>query len=246
MRHTKKMVVVPEEEYLTLLSMLKNGHNSGLELEKAKVENEMSKTLRGNKDADLKAKRYDWLYKQKRELAKTIDETPQKVVIQNAGEFAGSTPIHMSAAPPYLDIGNKTNVSLNDNEENMPSEESEKHNLSSVTSTDQRSFEDRKINLDDSDEYVLPYINASYAQSLRDYILANKSSFGISSKKTIRASSFGRHIAGSNYESIVEYMSNPLLRSKKEPPGFRVLFEKLRKDPFYIEIQINQDKKATG
>ena len=83
MKHTKKMIMVPEVEWLTMLNMIKGSES--LAREKVGTEMKMAKVLRDPKlSEDVKSKKYNWLYKQRRQLKKEIaDEAskPQKIII---------------------------------------------------------------------------------------------------------------------------------------------------------------------
>ena len=84
MKHTKKMIMVPEGEYLTLLGMIKN-NDDYLTKEKIDKEIKMAKVLRNPKLTEFeKGRKYDWLYKQRRQLKHEIEneaEKPKKVLI---------------------------------------------------------------------------------------------------------------------------------------------------------------------
>ena len=83
MKHTKKMIMVPEAEWLTMLNMIKGSES--LAREKVGTEMKMAKVLRDPKlSEDVKAKKYGWLYKQRKQLKKEIADDalkPQKIVI---------------------------------------------------------------------------------------------------------------------------------------------------------------------
>uniref|UniRef100_A0A1I8BKJ1 Transposase n=1 Tax=Meloidogyne hapla TaxID=6305 RepID=A0A1I8BKJ1_MELHA len=74
------MIMVPESEYLTLLGMIKG--NDYLQTEKAQADVEVKKTLDDPKiSEDVKAKKYNWLYKKRRQLKHELENRPQKVII---------------------------------------------------------------------------------------------------------------------------------------------------------------------
>lgn len=83
MKHTKKMIMIPEMEYLTLLNMLKNRDEVGYE--KASIDSKITKTLFDpSLDEQIKGKKYDKLIKQQQELRKVRDDEitrPQKVLL---------------------------------------------------------------------------------------------------------------------------------------------------------------------
>ncbi|KAL3094101.1 hypothetical protein niasHS_004114 [Heterodera schachtii] len=87
MKHTKKMVLVPESEYLALMSLLKGGATGAnpVKNEKAELDARIQKNLNDTKmDAGVKMKRHSWLYKQRHQLKDMIENKPQKVIVENA------------------------------------------------------------------------------------------------------------------------------------------------------------------
>ena len=77
MKHTKKMIMVPEVEWLTMLNMIKGSES--LAREKVGTEMKMAKVLRDPKlSEDIKSKKYSWLYKQRRQLKKEIADEASK------------------------------------------------------------------------------------------------------------------------------------------------------------------------
>ncbi|KAL3069644.1 hypothetical protein niasHT_036436 [Heterodera trifolii] len=78
------MLLIPEAEYLAL----RNAMNSGdyLQNEKASLDARISQNLQDpGISEDLKAKRHDWLYKERRTVKGMLENRPQKVVIENQG-----------------------------------------------------------------------------------------------------------------------------------------------------------------
>ncbi|CAK5005976.1 unnamed protein product [Meloidogyne enterolobii] len=111
MKHTKKMVMVPESEYLTLLNMIKGG--DFLQNEKAQANMEIKNTLDDPKlSEDVKAKKYNWLYKKRRQLKHELENRPQKVIIDdskaNAPEVAPYLQEAATTTPKSKLIPNKT------------------------------------------------------------------------------------------------------------------------------------------
>ncbi|CAK5077910.1 unnamed protein product [Meloidogyne enterolobii] len=95
MKHTKKMIMVPESEYLTLLSMIKGG--DFLQNEKVQTDSKIKQTLSDpNLSEDVKAQKYKLLYKKRRQLKHELENRPQKVIIDE-GNVARASEI-----APYL------------------------------------------------------------------------------------------------------------------------------------------------
>lgn len=83
MKHTRKMLMIPEMEYQTLINMLKNKDELGYE--KSKIDTKIDKTLKNPKLNELvKGKKYDWLIKQQSLYKKQIAadaEKPKNVIL---------------------------------------------------------------------------------------------------------------------------------------------------------------------
>src|SRR5215469_13900586 len=94
MKYTKKMIMVPEAEYLTLLNMIKG--NDYLKTEKAEKETEISNVLRDPKLSEgTRARKYAWLVKQRRQLKNEIEKPPtiqidpEQLKILNTPKYMG-------------------------------------------------------------------------------------------------------------------------------------------------------------
>jgi hypothetical protein len=82
MKFSKKMIMIPEAEYGALLNLFSGGDH--LKVEKGVTEARMSKVIRNPRLSELeKGKKYDLLYKKRRQLKKMIDDRPQKVIIES-------------------------------------------------------------------------------------------------------------------------------------------------------------------
>ncbi|KAL3112534.1 hypothetical protein niasHT_018740 [Heterodera trifolii] len=78
------MLMIPEAEYLALRSAMNSGDY--LQNEKASLDAKISQNLQDpGISEDLKAKRHDWLYKERRTVKGMLENRPQKVVIENHG-----------------------------------------------------------------------------------------------------------------------------------------------------------------
>jgi hypothetical protein len=95
-------------EYLALLSMIKgdDAHKTEKAIIDAKIQQNFNNR---NITEDVRARKYDWLLKQKRKLRELIEGKPQKVVIENL-------PLGPNVAP-YMGINQpQTPITLNQNQ----------------------------------------------------------------------------------------------------------------------------------
>ncbi|KAL3086815.1 hypothetical protein niasHS_008602 [Heterodera schachtii] len=92
MKFAKKMLMIPEAEYLALRSAMNSGDY--LQNEKASLDARISQNLQDpGISEDLKAKRHDWLYKERRtEKIPEIKDNTERLPYRLAVRFMESTP----------------------------------------------------------------------------------------------------------------------------------------------------------
>lgn len=214
MKYTKKMILVPEAEYLALLGMLKP--KDSLSLEKAKVESEMATALRKPKvNADLTMKKYDWLLKQKRNLKEKIDEIPQKVQIENLDELLAPPSV-----PGYMGIGtsNSSFKSARSSESEESSAPAEPEVVPDFTRTIRR---------------IKHIIRERDVPALKTYLSENKKLFGIAGDDRILSHGTNRPIAGTNFLDVIDYLAKRPRDRGVAPRGINMLLSNLNEDPYY-------------
>ena len=238
--------MVPEAEWLTMLNMIKG--SEPLAREKVGTEMKMSKVLRDPKlSEDVKAKKYSWLYKQRRQLKKEISDEaskPQKIVIDpdqldaiksDMSKYLGVAPTR--AAPALVrpiirgvsskrlkKIGRRKNVS-SDDEFLDASDEMEKkdRNEPMTTPAKQPQQYEKPAQPSTSKQYIL---HPDYRDDFIDIIKK-----GHSGKLQITPlSKTVGGIKGSNYEDIADYLTNTNL---KKPPGTDFVTAKLKNEGFF-------------
>ena len=243
MKHTKKMIMVPEAEWLTMLNMIKGSES--LAREKVGTEMKMAKVLRDPKlSEDVKAKKYNWLYKQRRQLKKEISDEaskPQKIVIDpdqldaiksDMSKYLGVAPTRaapvlvrprrVSAKKRLRKVGRRKNAS-SDDEFLDASEEYRDTNESMTTPAQQPQQYEQPAQPSTSKQYIL---HPDYRDDFIDIIKK-----GHSGKLQITPlSKTVGGIKGSNYEDIADYLTNTNL---KKPPGTDFVTAKLKNEGFY-------------
>ena len=102
MKYTKKLIMIPEVKYITLLNMIKG--EKPLAVEKAQTDTKIGDILRNTKLSEhVKGKKYDWLLKQSRHLKNEIRkeaEKPQNVILDSDQIKA----IEKAATPRYMGV----------------------------------------------------------------------------------------------------------------------------------------------
>jgi hypothetical protein len=221
MKHAKKMIMIPEVEYLALLSMMRG--DDPLRKEKALIDAKIHQNFSNKKiSEDIKAKKYEWLLKQKRKLRELIEGKPQKVIIENL-----PPPPNI---PPYMGINQEQQNKIEIQEKTPIKRGKTRRNLNESINTSQSVSQESETLSVDSEIYSSDYdtpIQTTKNQSntpsptatastytkplspitpkiftkLMNYVGKNKENLGINSDGSI-LTNFNKPIGGSNY---VEY-----------------------------------------
>jgi hypothetical protein len=255
MKHTKKMVMIPEIEYLTLLAMLKG--DDPHKTEKATIEAKIQQNLKDNKiSEDIKGRKYDWLLKQKRKLRELIDGKPQNVVIQNL-------PAQPNVAP-YMGISQNQapqtspNVNTNDNKvkRRTRTRRNYTNSLPTGSSSAEKTDSSRTATSNSEGDYPSdatlapstlktprtnktpskydttgPTINPNLYNKLKAHISANKIKYGILDNGNV-LTNFKAPVGGSDYTDSLMYLTGQIATP---PKGFTFLKKRLYKDPEFID-----------
>jgi hypothetical protein len=260
MKHAKKMIMIPEVEYLALLSMMRG--DDPLRKEKALIDAKIHQNFSNkNISEDIKAKKYEWLLKQKRKLRELIEGKPQKVIIenlppppnippymginheqQNKIEIQEKTPIRRGKTPRNLNESINTSQSVSHESESL-SDESEIYSSDYDTPKQTKNQSNTPSPTATTSTYTKPLspITPRIFTKLMNYVGKNKENLGINSDGSI-LTNFNKSVRGSNYVDALKYMSGQL---NTPPKGYTFLKGKLSKDPEFIRIfgQIGRGKK---
>nr|CAD2207665.1 unnamed protein product [Meloidogyne enterolobii] len=179
MKHTKKMIMIPEIEYLTLLNMIK-GKSDFMHTEKAQTDAMIKDTLEDPKiNEETRAKKYNLLYNQRRQLKQKIENRPHKVIIQD------------NAVPdlvPYLESSKPK----------RPIDDFKKEELN--TPVNKRTYS-RRVSP------FKGIISKRFADNLEEYIGQNREKFLIHDDGTFDTNVRGRSIKESNFSHVIEYIT---------------------------------------
>jgi hypothetical protein len=231
MRHTRKMVIIPEAEYKILLSLITRTSGDDLQNEKTKLDAKIANTLDNAKlDPDIKQKRYNVLYKQRRQMKDLIENRPQKVVIQNPE----TVPPNVA---PYLGLSKLPNVidpkSADDDRKKVISRSS---TLASTSGTERSSMYTSSAPEDEGASSQYETVESSMEQyqmpsatrkKLIDLVQSNPKRFAIAPNGEI-LSYRKLNIKDSNFKASIDYIAG--LRDSP-PRGHKFFEQKLRKDP---------------
>jgi hypothetical protein len=231
MKHTKKMIMVPEAEWLTMLNMLKG--SEPLARAKANTEIEMSKVLKDPKiSEDLKGKKWNWLFKQKRQLKKEIDEDnakPQKIVIDpdqlntikaDVAKYLGVAPTKPQRPRPITNVRKIRRLPRPKERVFEEEEEEEEENFHDASDT----FNEPPVEKPTTSKRYI--IHPNYRDDLIKAILKGHTGKLELDKRTKTIGG----IQGSDYEEIVDYLTDI---NKPVPVGTDFFLSKMKKEPIF-------------
>ena len=221
MKHTKKMIMVPETEYHTLLSMIRG--EDFLQREKAQTDAEITMTLNDPKiSEDVKAKKYNWLYKKRRQLKHELENRPQRVIIDEGKTLEVAPYLQESISPTH-----KPKVLNEEKEEPQPNIEPNTFLEASTSRT--------KIS---RNKFSTPFkgigiIAKRYSNELENYVKDNAEKFRIRKNGSFESNVPGTIVKHSNFTDVLEYVKGEI---SSPPKGFSFLFNRLSKDPLVKEM----------
>ncbi|CAK5087150.1 unnamed protein product [Meloidogyne enterolobii] len=214
MKHTKKMIMVPESEYLTLLNMIK-GNSDFMQTEKARTDAKIMETLEDPKiSEETRAKKYNLLYKKRQQLKQEIENRPQKVILQEKNNDSPDV-------IPYLESSKPIMPAIHENSQK------EVHELNDSDSEPKRRYYSRRVS---------PFkgiISKKFANDLEGYVRENKEKFLIHDDGTFDTNVRGRTIKESNFSHVLDYITGERPSITK---GFSFLFARISKDPLVKEM----------
>nr|CAD2155669.1 unnamed protein product [Meloidogyne enterolobii] len=216
MKHTKKMIMVPESEYLTLLGMIKSGDY--LQTEKTQTDVDIMKTLDDPKiSEDLKAKKYSLLYKKRRQLKHELENRPQKVIIDEgkpAPDVAPYLQENIASTPKPKLIPNKLKSASN----------SEYQTDSEVTPKLPRAKRKSAIPF----SKFKGIIASRYSTELDNYVKDNAEKFRISKNGSFESNVPGRLVKNSNFTDVLEYVKGETSSPQKVSVFYLTVFLRTR------------------
>uniref|UniRef100_A0A1I8BGD2 Integrase catalytic domain-containing protein n=1 Tax=Meloidogyne hapla TaxID=6305 RepID=A0A1I8BGD2_MELHA len=208
------MIMVPESEYLALLGMIKG--NDFLQNEKAQADSEIKRTLDDPKiSEDVKAKKYNWLYKKRRQLKHELENRPQKVIIDE-GKAASAPEV-----APYLQESATPKPKLIQAQSSSNAEYPTDSEATSPKIKRKRSTPFKGI------------ISKRYSKDLENYVKDNAEKFRINKNGTFESNVKGRLVKNSNFAEVLDYVQGEIA---SPPKGFSFLYNRLSKDPLVREM----------
>ena len=207
MKHTKKMIMVPEVEYQTLMNMIKG--DKPILTEKAETETQIKKVLHDPKLSELvKGKKYDLLVKKRHNLKNKLKrevEKPTKVLLdEDQLKTLGN-----AAAPRYMGVAMT---------------EPQKPGTSKVK---RKRAQQRLQSNGDGDEFqeTAPYlIHPNYYNDVLKILKNKKQQYGINDKLELTGK------PDSSITDILDYLTG---KNDYRPGGTDMLLERIKDEVWW-------------
>ena len=228
LKHSKKVVSVPEAEYKALLSMLAGGDHS--KLEKVESSEKIKKILADPKLSQLeKSVKYNSAFKKRRKIAKIIENKPQRVFFDAQKEKPSPTSGITPAEAPKSEVQEAQQNGVEQQEPEAATGTPKKS--SGPTISDYESI-----------------VNKKFFARMKTHVEANKDKFGINDKGEIIPNRrvYWEPIDSSDYLPILKFMvGDKKDLNSLEIKAAKALIGRLAKDEHIKEL-IEQSKGQEG
>jgi hypothetical protein len=246
MRHTKKMLLIPEAEYNALLGLMMKGGNE-LQNEKTMLDAKIANVLSDPKiNAEIKQKKYNVLLKKRGQVRDLIENKPQKVVIENQIKPPPNVPPYMGLSniaqtPQISESGNQAIIP-----QNMGGYDADKETVSSRSrsrraSRASQSLSSSALPSSTSEEEGPMKLSPTRKSELLKYVETNLQRFALQPDGTIL--SYRGPVKGSHYTQAIDYLSGKL---DNPPRGYKFFENALKRDPITAKIANLPYKEQSG
>jgi hypothetical protein len=225
MKFTKKMIMVPESEYQTLMAMLKGSGGDHLQNERTQTDVRLKKTLTDPKlTEEARSHKYNWLYKKRRQLKAAVENRPQKVVIEPTPGAAAAA----SNVPPYIAPVTSTPKIAKKPASSVTSTPMGSAYESAAEKTEDKTLRPRRKVTPSKSAAFRAIMQKEKAGEMEALITRNMDKFRVNEDGKFESNIKGRTIRDSDFRQVIDY----LIGDRNSPPrGFRFLLERLGKDP---------------
>lgn len=244
MKFTKKMVMIPDEEYVALTKLLSGG--DPIKTEKAKTDLKIKQTLRNPTLTTLeKGKKYDLLAKKRRKLIRMVEDKEKLIPTQTFNAYPLPTTGLVPAMIPQQQLQEAQQILLQPvpQEEQVPEEEVAEEEQTVTSRPTTRSHQE-SLN-----RYHGALAEGKDYHELRSRLEDYYEYFGITQDGTI-LSDRDREvpIQGSNYKNIVDYIAGRKAKLNiPDQKGLSVLIGRFADDDytkkFIIPKQLGSGRK---
>ena len=215
MKHTKKMIMVPEVEYATLMNMIKG--DKPLLREKAETETQIKKVLHDPKLSELvKGKKYDLLMKQRHNLKNELKkeaEKPTKVLLDEDQLKS----IGKATTPRYM------GVALTEQQKPSTSRVKKKPKVRKRAAIISSSSDDGGEIFKEPPSYI---IHPNYYNDVVKILKNKKQTYGINEKNELNG------LPDSNITEILDYLSG---KEERKPGGTDAFLDRVKNEKWWKE-----------
>jgi hypothetical protein len=256
MKSTKKMIMVPEMEYSTLLNMLKNKDELGYE--KSKIDNKIARTLADPKLTQLvKGKKYDWLIKQQQQMKRDIsaeamkpqnvmlDKEQLKTILSDISKYLGVEPTKIGQSEGKEDEILQT-PRLTKSQRKKQKERAKKNTPTKPQDRLNQSYDDLNISgtsipktpAKSPQKQITPKLNyIIHPNQYNDFLKILKQNdlkLKINKRTKEILNEKDQPIEGSNYNDILDYLTG---KTETKPPGTEELVTRMQGEKYYTQAR---------
>ena len=238
MKYTKKMMMIPQGEYMTLMNMIKGENPLGLE--KAETSTEIAKVLNNRKiNENIKSKKYQLLFRKRGRLKKEIEEEankPKRVLLdddqlKSIEKAATSVPRYLGVAPgtiqqPSKRVVVKTLKQRTSIHKASIKPSAKKTKLKKTASAQLGELEDGGGETSKAHTKPAYIIHPDYYKDIVKIVGDYKIKLNINNKGEVGG------IPGSNYKTILKYLTLP---EGEKPAGTDYLMGKMQNEKYFKE-----------
>ena len=253
MKHTKKMLLIPEDEYSALMSLYSNPKTDNLNLEKDETDIKMKKILNDKKLSQIeKGAKINLLSKKRRQLKKLIDNRPLKIILENKNEekpTSGIVPLNVK----NTNLQQMQNGVDDKDKENTPAPNAElEQQLEQVVEENQP--EDDEIQEERQKEDTLSKIHGilkpEFYNGLKKYIYDKRQILGVTNVGGIVSNMKTQTMVNNtNLLEVLKHLTGEKEASKGTPTAIATsrLYNRLKKDEKFKEfIAKSRQQQGTG
>ncbi|KAL3079541.1 hypothetical protein niasHT_037911 [Heterodera trifolii] len=246
------MVMVPESEYLALISLLKGSSGVAppladpLQGEKALLDAQIQKNLADPKrNAEIKMKRHSWLYKRRHQLKDIIENKPQKVIVEsgsvtapNVAPYMGiqkqQTPSHVST--PHRNSASIQSIGATVSKSNTDVEEDTDFSTASdqfePAATDAAAALSRKKPHQKTPTIPLRTSPKNFPKMM-GIIGKDLKKFGVNANSGEILTNFNKPVSGSHFTESLKHMTG---QREDVPRGHRFFIQRISKNPEIMKL----------
>ena len=244
MNYTKKMLLIPEDEYTTLMSLYTHPNTDNLNLEKAETDAKMKTTFKDNKLSQIeKGAIINLLTKKRRQLRKMIENRPLKIILESKNDEKPTTGIVPSDVKEtnlqQIQDAPNINAEIDATNESVDSLEEEDEN---------EKIKQAKI-IPDSLSKIKGIIKPEFYNELKKYIYNNRQMFGVTNVGGIISNiKTQTMVTNSNLLEVLRHLTGEKEASKGTPIAIATsrLYNRLKKDNKFKELVAKSEQHGTG